>query len=110
MENDHQALLAPPCLCQKNFLPLPDSIFVCQDIQEIQHEKMVANAQVLQFWVEKTDLPTGGKPCLLAGSVVELQEEMKCYVSFSDGDVFKGVAPLEEFPIGPSQEATPESA
>ena len=32
VENNHQAPPALPCLCQKNFLPPPDSIFTCQDI------------------------------------------------------------------------------
>ena len=57
---------------------------------------MVAYAWALQFWAEKADLPTGGKPCLLAGSILELQEEMKCYISFSDEDVFSGMALLED--------------
>ena len=107
VKNDHQAPPALPCLHWKNFLLLPDSIFTCQDIQEIQHEKMVAYAQALQFWAEKVDLPTGSKPCLLVGSVIELWEEMKCYLSFSDEDVFKGVALPKEAPIIPSEEATP---
>ena len=42
VENDHQAPPALPCLCQKNFLLLPDSVYACWDIQEIQYEKMVA--------------------------------------------------------------------
>ena len=32
-----------------------------QDIREIQREKTVAYAHALQYWVEKTDLPTGGQ-------------------------------------------------
>ena len=99
MKNDHQDPPSPLCLCQKNFPPPPDSIFACWDIQENHHEKMVAYAQALQFWAEKADPPTGGKPCLLAGSVVELWEEMKCYVSFSDEDVFDAIALLEETTI-----------
>ena len=110
MENDHQAPPALPCLCQKNFLLLPESIFACQDVQEIQHEKMVAYAQALQFWVEKVDLPTGGTPGLLVGSVVELWEEMKCYISFSDEDVFDGITLPEESPIITPEEVTMESA
>ena len=70
----------------------------------------MAYAQALQFWAEKADLPTGGKPHLLAGSIVELWEEMKCYVSFSDEDVFSGVALLEDPPIIPPKEATPKGA
>ena len=109
VRNDHQAPLALPCLHWKSFLPPPDSIFACQDIQEIPHEKMVAYAQALQFWAEKVNLPTEGKPCLLVGSMIELQEEMECYLSFSDKDVFKGVAPPEETSIIPPEEVTPQS-
>ena len=68
---------------------------------------MVAYAWALHFWVEKADLPTGGKPYLLVGSIVELWEEMKCYISFSDEDVFNGIALLEEPPIILPKEATP---
>ena len=39
----------------------------------MQREKTVAYAHALQYWAEKTDLPTGGKQCLLAESVKELQ-------------------------------------
>ena len=52
----------------------------------------MAYAQALQFWVEKANLPTQGQPCLLVGSVLELREEMKCYVSFPDEAVFSGMA------------------
>ena len=76
MENYQQAPPAPLCLLQKNFLPPPNSIFACQDIWEIQLEKMVAYAQALQFWAEKIDPPTKGKPCLLVDSVKELWEEI----------------------------------
>ena len=110
VKNDHQAPPALLCLCQKNFLPPPDSIFACQDIWEIQHEKTVAYTHALQFWVEEADLSTGGKPCLFVRSVVELWEEMKCYISFSDEDVFDVIALLEETPIITPKEATTESA
>ena len=60
--------------------------------------------------MEKADLSTGGKPYLLAGSIVELQEDMKCYVSFSDEDVFDGIALPEEIPIITTEEATTEMA
>ena len=66
-------------------------------------------AWALQFWAEKVNLPTGRKPCLWAGSVKELQEEMGCYLSFSNVDVFKGVALLEETSAPPTKEASPES-
>ena len=109
MENYHQAPPAPPCPLKKNFLPPPNSIFACWDIREVQREKMVAYARALQYWAEKNDLPTGGKPHLLAESVKELQEEMKCYLSFSDKEVFKGMTLLEEMSTNPVKEAEPHS-
>ena len=98
-KQDGELLSGPPawpCLLRKNFQLPPDSIFTCQDIQEMQREKTVAYAHALQYWAEKTDLPTGEKPHLLAASVKELQEEMRCYLSFSDKEVFEGVTSLEE--------------
>ena len=41
--------------------------------------------------------------------MIGLWEEMKCYLSFSDEDVFKGVALEEETPITPPEEVTPQS-
>ena len=87
----------------------PDSIFASQDIWEIQHEKMVTYAWAFQFWAEKVNLLTGGKPCLLVGSVIELKEEMECYLSFSNEDVFKGIALPEETPTISPKEVTPQS-
>ena len=110
VKNDHQAPPPQLCLCWKGFLLLPDSIFACQDIQEIQHEKMVAYARAPQFWAEKDDPPTGGKPCLLAGSIIKLWEEMKCYLSFSNEDGFKGMTLLEEATIILPKEVTPGGA
>ena len=75
----------------------------------MQREKMVAYAQALQYWAEKTDPPTGGKPCLLAESVKELHEEMRCYLSFSDEEVFEGMTPLEEMSASPGEKAEPHS-
>ena len=71
---------------------------------------MVAYAQALQFWVEKANLPTQGQPCLLVGSVLELREEMKHYVSFPDEAIFSGMALPEEPSTTQSEEATPKSA
>ena len=58
----------------------------------------------------KSHPPTQGQPCLLAGSVVELRKERKCYVSFSEEDVFSGVSLPEEPSITQSKEAAPKSA
>ena len=60
------------------------------------------------FWVEKANLPTQGQPHLLAGSAVELREEMKCYISFTNEDVFSGMALPEEPPVTQPKEVTPE--
>ena len=70
---------------------------------------MVAYTQALQFWAEKVSLPIGGEPCLMAGSMVELQEEMGCYLSFSNEDVFEGIVLPEEAPTIPPEEVTPQS-
>ena len=108
MKNYNQAPPAPPCLLWKSFLPQLDSIFACRDIWEIEWEKMVAYAQALQHWAEKADPPAEGRPCLLAESVKELQEEMRCYLS-SDEEVLKGMVPLEEMSAVPTEEANPRS-
>ena len=47
---------------------------------------------------------------MLAESVKELQEEMRCYLSFSDEEVFKGVVPPEETSTILTKEANPQSA
>ena len=40
----------------------------------------------------------------------ELQEEMRCYLSFSDEEVLKGMILLEEMSAIPTEEANPQSA
>ena len=70
-------------------------MFPCWDIGEEQLKKTVVYTQALQYWVEKSNLPTLGQPCLLARCVLELQETMEQYMSFSDDTVLDGVAPLE---------------
>ena len=110
VENYHQAPLATLCLHQKSFLPLPNSKFPYQEIRELQWEKTVAYTKALQFWVEKANTPTEGQPQLLVGSAVELREEMKCYISFTDEDIFSGIALPEESPITQTKEGTPKGA
>ena len=83
---------------------------MCWDIRELQWDKTVAYAEALQFWVEKANLPTEGQPHLLAGSVVELREEVRCYIFCTDEDIFSGVALPEESPVTQPQEATPKGA
>ena len=86
-----QAPPALPCLCQKKFMPPANSIFACRDIQEIPREKVVAYARALQYWAEQNNPPTRGEPCLLAESVLELREEVRWYLSFTNEEVFNGV-------------------
>ena len=68
------------------------SIYACRDIMEIPREKVVVFARALQHWAEENNLPAGGGPRLLAESVLELREEVKWYLSFTDEEVFQGVA------------------
>ena len=53
---------------------------------------MVAYARALQHWAEQNNPPAGGELQLLAKSVLELREEVKWYLSFTDEEVFWGVA------------------
>ena len=92
-----QASPALPCLCQQTFMPPPDSIFASWDIREVPRDKVVAYARALQYWSEQNDPPTGGEPCLLAKSVLELREEVKWYLTFTDEEVFWGVAIQEAY-------------
>ena len=87
-----QAPPAPLCICQQRFMPLADSIFASWDIREVPREKVVAYAWALQYWAEQNDPPTGGKPHLLAESVLKLREEVEWYLTFTDEEVFQGVA------------------
>ena len=92
-----QAPPASPCLCWQTFMPLPDSIFASQDIREVPREKVVAYARALQYWAEQNVTPTGGEPHLLAKGVLELREEVKWYLTFTDEEVFWGVAIPEAY-------------
>ena len=88
---------APHCLCQKDFLSLPDLRFPCQDLCKEQWKKTVAYAQALQCWAARANLPMPGQPCLLVGSVLELHKKMEQYISFSNDIILGSVALLEEF-------------
>ena len=58
---------------------------------------MVAYARALQYWAEQNNPPARGEPCLLVRSVLELREEVRWYLSFTNEQVFWGVAlPKEE--------------
>ena len=118
-EANLQAPPTPPCLHWQKFMPPAQSIYACRDIREIPWEKAVAYARALQHWVEEINLPAGGGLHLLAKSVKELREEVKWYLSFSDEEVFQGVAlpkkeedqSLETLPANiPKMPCTPELA
>ena len=96
---------ALPCLLQNHFQQPPNTIFACRDIQEIQREKTIAYTHALQYWVEKSNPPAGGQPHQLAGSVKELREEIRFYLSFTDQEVFEGVTPPEGMPTGLTEES-----
>ena len=70
-------------------------MFPCQDIREEQSQKTIAYMQVLQYWVEKANPLTPGRPCLLERCVLELRKAMESYVSFSDDAILDGAASLE---------------
>ena len=83
-----QAPPALPCLHWQRFMLQANSIFASWDIREVPREKVVAYARALQYWAEQNDLPTGGKPRLLAESVLELREKVKWYLTFTNEEVF----------------------
>ena len=100
LDAEKATLQAPPdlpCLHQQTFMLLPDSIFASRDIREVPREKVVAYTRALQYWAEQNDPPTGGESCLLAKGVLELREEVKWYLTFTDEEVFQGVAVLEAY-------------
>ena len=78
-------------------MQLPDSIFASWDIREVPREKVVVYARALQYWMEQNDLPTGGEPHLSAKGILELREEVKWYLTFTDEEVFWGVAIPEAY-------------
>ena len=92
-----QAPPALPCLHWQTFMPLPDSIFASRDIREVPRENVVAYARALQYWVEKNYPPTGGDPHSLAKGVLELQIEVKWYLTFTNEEVFQGVSVPEAY-------------
>ena len=72
-------------------------MFPCWDSREDQLEKIIAYAQALQYWAEKSNLPMPGPPCLLTRCILKLREMMEQYISFLDDTVLDGVALLEGF-------------
>ena len=80
-------------------MPPAESIYTCRDIRE----KVVAYTRALQHWAEQNNLPAGGGPQSVAESVLELREEVKWYLSFTDEEVFQGMALLKKEEEGSPQ-------
>ena len=64
----------------------------------------MAYTKALQYWAEQNNPPTGGKPCLLAESILKLRKEVRWYLTFTD-EVFQGIAVPEAEDI---PESTPQ--
>ena len=89
-ETTLQAPPAPPSLYRQKFMLQAKSIYACRDIREVPREKVVAYARALHHWAEQNNLPAGGELQLLAKSILELREEVKWYLSYTDEGVFWG--------------------
>ena len=68
-----------------------------QDFREGQSQKTLAYAQTLQYWAEKGNPPTPGRPHLLVRCVQELRKVMEPYVAFSDKASLEGATPQERY-------------
>ena len=100
VENDYSVPPSPKCICQKAFLPRPGPMFSCQDFREGQAQNAIAQAQALQYWMEKVNPPMPDQPHLLARCVQELRQEMKAYMTFTDDAILEGATPNRELPEG----------
>ena len=97
-----------PCLLRNSFQLPPNTIFACRDIREIWRGKdhsICMCPSVVGGEIQPA--LAGGQPHQLAESVKELREEMRCYLSFTDQEVFEGVTPPEGMPTGLTEESQP---
>ena len=67
-----------------------------QDVWQKPALLTIAYARSLQYWVEKQSLPRNWNLCLLAESIIELQEAVKEYVTFNHQDVIRDLGTDEE--------------
>ena len=70
----------------------------------------MAYAKALQILAGKGQTAYQRSSTPFSRSVVELREGMKCYISFTDKDIFGGMVLLQESPIIQPKEATPKGA
>ena len=87
LTQDYTVPPAPECL---TCLFLPDNP-TYQDIQWQLLLLTLANAQALQYWVEKVNPPTLDTYCPLAMSVLELKWQVEEHIAFSKPDVFSSL-------------------
>ena len=92
VENYHQALAAPPYICQKTFLPQPDPNLPPRILGSCSWRRWLPMPKPSSFEWKETNLPTLGQPHLLAWSLLEQTEEMKHYISFPDEAIFSSMA------------------
>ena len=74
------------------FLWDADSHLPYQNCQLKPLQRTLAYAQALQYWAEKANPPVPSEPHCLAMHIHELRWHMKRYMTFSDHDVFEGLA------------------
>ena len=96
-EAPFHALLAPLCLHQQKFLP---SHHVCICLPGYpgnpkRKDDCICQGSSVLLWND-INPPREDQPCPLVKSVIELREEVKFYLSFTDKEVFEGVDLSEE--------------
>ena len=74
------------------FLSDTDLYLPYQDFQLKTPWKTLVYTQALQYLAEKVNSPVPGEPPHLLMSIHELRQHMRRYTTFSDHDVFEGLA------------------
>ena len=91
LKKEYTASPAPKCLSRNAFLPDEMSY---QDVRQQLTLLMIAYARGLQYWVEKLNLPRSPDLHPLAGSIVELRENMQEHITFNHWDVVYGLGAI----------------
>ena len=107
MENDYLVPPAPQCIERDAFLPFSTAKFGSQDYCMKQPQKTLAYAKVLQFCVEKAQLPMPGQPHQLAECLQELREAMELLMTFTDEKVLHNDVPSHWVKITSSRTTKP---
>ena len=88
-ENDYCAPPAPKSIGKDRFLPPLDPWMGSQDYCLGQPMKTLGYAKALQYWVERAKPPIPSESCQLAGSILELRQAMKPFMTFKDSEVLR---------------------